>query len=385
MKINFLMNETFLANPKWLLVEKGLLNQPGLPALADLLADENIFGIFKLQNHKVSTTSKIAYKDVALLFYHLNTPSPLPAFIKNSYDDETNAMIAKLVSDEILSIKTEEGFVSGADAGKCLFKTETDATANTKNFLSQLSEKAIAFALKYKNVDQSFIATSLYTFNTLPILNAERINDVERFLGIGLNTPLEKELLKEWIKHPPTKSYNWIMWSRRQETATTHVSVTYKLYVSPALFCFKEVFAKTVSLLSASNAFGFKTGADHNGLARPDKFIIYFSSYNDMLITAKKLKKMLTGYAVHGVPFTAQLDDNGLISWGIDPPSDEVIQQLEGGSWRAGVAEKISAAITHAAANNISEDKIINHIQQKMLTERIDPSTWTPQIADTSN
>lgn len=380
MKLQFLLNKTFSANPQWCIVEKGSLDQPEHFALADILADENIFGIFKPADTANAVAPKIAYKDVALLFYYLQQPSALPAFIKDSYDDETNAMIAKLVCEEILSVQTEEGYVCGNKAARWLFKQTTN-TPSSRGALSQISDKAIHYAIQYKNVDQAFLATALYTYNLLPVPHQEYIADVEKFLAIGFNSMLEKHLLTHWLKYLPTKEYNWIMWSRKGLPAiNTRKSCTYKLYISPALSCFPEVFEKTAGILHTTGAQGFKTGADHHGVVRPDKFIIYFSGYAEMKKAADMLKSLLISYTAHGVPFTAALDDKGLVSWGVDPPTEEVIRQLEGGSWRAGVAEKISSAIIQAKANKLDKNATFDFVFQKLFTEGIDPSTWTPLL-----
>lgn len=380
MKLQFLINYTFSANEKWYLAEKSTLNQPEQYALADILRDENIFGVFKPVDDNRLLSSKIAYKDVALLFYYLQQPSTLPAFIIDSYDDEINAMIAKLICEEILSIQTEDGFVSGIKAERWLFKQEAHYSPSFKA-ISQLSSKAIQYAIQYKNVDQAFITSALYTYNVLPTPLTDYITDIEKFLNIGFNTALEKKLRLHWSKHLPTKAYNWIMWSRKTGSLiNTKKAYTYKLYISPALHCLPEVFEKTAGLLYNTGALGFKTGADHHGIARSDKFIIYFSGYAEMKKAADMLTHFLEPFAAHGVPFTAALDDKGLISWGIDPPAAEVIQQLEGGSWRAGVAEKISSAIIQAKSNSLDKKGSFDFVYQKMLTEGINPLTWTPLL-----
>lgn len=380
MKLQFLINRNFSANAQWRLVEKSCLNQPELSALADILADEQIFGIFKPTDKKKSISPKIAYKDVALLFYYLQQPSALPAFIKAIYDDETNAMIAKLVSEEILCIKTEEGWLSGAEAGKYLFKENENTATTGDGLITQLSNKAITYAIQLKNVDQSFLSTAIYMYNTLPVMPQHYISNVEKFLGIGFNTALETTLLNHWSKQLPTKEYNWIMWNRKDNSGLHPKNTsTYKLYISPALSCFPEVFEKTALLLSATKAKGFKTGADHQGMTRPDRFVIYFSLYSEMKAAAYLLNDALKEYPAHGVPFTATFNKKGIISWGIDPPAEDVIHQLEGGSWRAGIAERISSAIMQANASNLSKKASIDFVHQKLITEGVDPITWAPQ------
>ena len=381
MKLKFLLNETFAASEDWFLVEKGGLNQPEQNALAGLLSNENIFGIFKPAASRPHLNPKLAYKEVALLFYYLQQPAILPAFVKDVYDDDMNALLAKLVADEVLKIKINDGFVCGTAATEWLFNENNQYHASGNQFISNLSGRAIMYALQLKNAGQDLITAALYAYNTMPVVAEERVTDAERLLGIGFNTTLEKELLKDWIKFQPTKEYKWLMWNRRNTTAMdTSKSSVYKLYVSPLLKDLPEVFERATRLLSSTGARGFKTGSDHFGLARPDKFVIYFTTYHDMVNAADVLKTELHQYPAQGVPFTAQLDENGLLSWGIDPPKEEVLQQWEGGSWRAQIAEKIASAIVQAKSNNAGTAEAMHYINQKMLLERINPFTWTPEI-----
>ena len=121
MKLKFLLNETFAASEDWFLVEKGGLNQPEQNALAGLLSNENIFGIFKPAASRPHLNPKLAYKEVALLFYYLQQPAILPAFVKDVYDDDMNALLAKLVAAGVLKIKINDVFVCGTAATEWLF------------------------------------------------------------------------------------------------------------------------------------------------------------------------------------------------------------------------------------------------------------------------
>ena len=117
---------------------------------------------------------------------------------------------------------------------------------------------------------------------------------------------------------------------------------------------------------------------DRHGLLRPDKFVVYFYSLEDLMDAAGTLKEELKEYEAQGVPFTAQLDNDGMISWGIDPAEKDVLESFEGGSWRAGVTEKLAAAIVQAKADGLTNGEASEYILNKISLEGIDPHSWMP-------
>src|SRR5215218_2024356 len=122
MSLRFLFDATFRVNPAYTVTELSRLNQSEQAALAGLLTNEpDVFGIFKPVSTHSSLTPKIAYKDVALLFYLLEHAGTLPQFIKRVYDDGINATLAKLVLEEVLQLEHNGIFVSGVAATAALY------------------------------------------------------------------------------------------------------------------------------------------------------------------------------------------------------------------------------------------------------------------------
>src|SRR6188768_2251805 len=100
-KVNFLLLFTFRANPGYQLAESGNLSRPEQEALAGLLNDPEVFGVFKPIDSNGDVSYKLAYKEIALLFYLLQQPGKLPVYLRNSFDDDTNTTVAKLIMEGI--------------------------------------------------------------------------------------------------------------------------------------------------------------------------------------------------------------------------------------------------------------------------------------------
>lgn len=381
--LNFLMEETFRSNASYALIELSNFNRSEQKALAGLSADKDVYGVFKPLASGEQLNYKVAYKDVALLFYFLQQPSQIPAYLKNTFDDDINTTLAKLVLDGILEIRTAKGFVSGAASQEMIYKTRSTQHSTDLSHIAQLSYNAIRYGLELDYLDSKNISTRLYCYNTAPRSFEEdyqlnTVNEVEEYLRVGNKSKFGRLLEKNWHYQPATESYPWLNWTRNSSAKTdSENNSTYKIYISPPIGYLPEVFENSVKILTSTKAFSFKTGSNLKGLLRPDKYVVYFNSYDDLLEAAAKLVSQLKGMRAQGVPFTGQLDDSGLISWGVDPPGNDVLQNLEGASWRATVIAKITAAILQTKSESLAENASVDFIINKISLEGIDPFAWT--------
>jgi hypothetical protein len=89
------------------------------------------------------------------------------------------------------------------------------------------------------------------------------------------------------------------------------------------------------------------------------------------------LKKELSGFTAQGVPFTAQIDESGLLSWGLDPPDTDVLSQIEAGSWRMKVTDQLALAIIQSRNENLPIEESIAFIRAKLLSVGINIMDWT--------
>jgi hypothetical protein len=79
-----------------------------------------------------------------------------------------------------------------------------------------------------------------------------------------------------------------------------------------------------------------------------------------------------------GVPFTSELDENGLLSWGIDPPSNEqALKWQERESWRVWLTNRLAIGIM-SAKNADSSLEAWQFALYRLQQEGVDPKTWQP-------
>jgi hypothetical protein len=111
--------------------------------------------------------------------------------------------------------------------------------------------------------------------------------------------------------------------------------------------------------------------------------MLYFTTREVLLEAASALRRELAGCDAHGVPFTAGLDDSGLLSWGIDPPeNDRALRWLHRQSWRLWVAERLAAALSIAKrARSAAAVEPWRFALERARRQGIDVETWTPSAA----
>jgi hypothetical protein len=159
--------------------------------------------------------------------------------------------------------------------------------------------------------------------------------------------------------------------------------MTYKLYVSPMPAFVENVFAITARTLSTTGALQFKIGADADGLLRPDKIVAYFTSQDALRQAADALAARLHGCPAHGVPFTAALDDEGLLSWGVDPPaSQQLLNWQPRESWRLWLTNRLANALLTAKRTPATGSAVARrpwqYALERVRLEGVDTTSWTP-------
>jgi hypothetical protein len=157
---------------------------------------------------------------------------------------------------------------------------------------------------------------------------------------------------------------------------------TYKLYVSPHPKALVEILPRVARCFSSTNVSAFKLGIDGFGVLRPDKLVAYFSEYRALEQTARSLEEVLSGCPAQGVPFTAALTEDGLISWGIDPPRSEQIpgwREVE--SWRVWIANLLARAILRAKSLGDRAMAPWQYALLRLQLEGVQIQTWLPAVS----
>lgn len=350
-------------------------------ALEQLGRDPDCYGVLRPREDG-NLTVKALTPETALLLHTLQSPSTLPRYALNPRTGYSDAAIARLVLDGVLEIEDDGKMFSGPQARRVLFGA--DAPRECQSRLAALSSEALEYAATLRMRDAGALSTRLYTFNRVPASQWWRrtiadAGGVAAYLGLN-EAESASALNRMWARAPsPGASTFWISWDSLRASYADG-GVTYKLYVSPSSDKLREAFLPIVKAVAKSGAFHFKVGHDVYGILRPDKMVAYFRDFTELQAAAVELLAELSGCPSHGVPFTAELGADGLISWGIDPPSQGIFEPWVGReSWRGRICNLLAGALVLAQSSGQGESCATRFALDRIRLEGIDTDTWAPQ------
>jgi hypothetical protein len=356
----------FRSSPHVELKQLGQLAEEQREAFRGLENDPEFYGLL-VAKPPLTMNLKAVDRQTAELFRSLATPSHLNA------DDD----VVDLVLDGILEVESGDGFVTGADAWPFVASLRSLSPSS-----SRLSHDALLHAQDLETRDPQALAMALYRYNHMPITAFWRTRFASReaiLAYLGADRPPVRALLERgWIASHKTKG--WMHWSSRAPFTRDAADVTYKLYVSTRPERIRDAFEIVVRVLSDFPAVPFKIGDSAAGLLRPDKLVAYFLTREQLDEAAALLRRDLHGCEAHAVPFTAAIDDDGLLSWGVDPPdNDRALQWLGRESWRLWVVQRLGAALSIAkAARSAGAAEPWLFALERARRHGIDVETWTP-------
>lgn len=339
------------------------------------LADDPDFYGFFVPRAPLAMNLMSVGRETAELFQKLSTPSRLD--VSNG---EFRDGLIDLVLDGVFEIESGDDFVCGADALPVLCDPPEEPAA--LDAVGRLSREALLYAQDLAAGDFATQSMALYFYNRVPLSPfwKKRFPDAGAVLAhLGADRGLLATLLdRHWaISH---RSSGWIAWNSKIAFRKGKDDVTYKLYVSPRPERMREAFEIVVRVLSGFPETPFKIGHNAVGLLRPDKMVAYFTNRETLDEVAALLSRELSGCDAHGVPFTAGLDDSGLLSWGVDPPDSDVALHWRGReSWRLWVAKRLGAAMAMARASRTSTGiEPWRFALARARRHGIDTNTWAP-------
>ena len=307
---------------------------------------------------------------VAELYEVFAEPRPAPSGLKHRLGDRARERIVELVLADVLQIRGD-GFVSGADARDLVGLDQPDD--EPRGPLGRLSLAAVRHAALLELDDPFALAAQLYFFGRAPVTPRwrRRLSDSTAVRGfLGLDGPPTDP----WRCAANASSRDaWLHWAARTERAPAG-PLPYKMYVSPTMAALPEAMAEVLAVFAEEAVQHFKIGADAPGLARPDKLVAYFPSFAPLDKVAERLAPRLHGIAVHGVPFTSGLTDDGMLSWGLDPPDAPDSDWSERASWRSWIALRLAAGIVDARTSHAPW----RHGLERLRAAGVDTVTWTP-------
>jgi hypothetical protein len=353
--------------------------QLGLEALS---RDPDCYGVLRPRNTLLSM--KAVTRDTALLLLTLRSPSLLPRYAIAALEDRCDSVIGQMVLDGILEIEANGEMLSGPAAQKLV--SGEAKSAETGGSLAALSQRALEYAETLEVADQAALSSRLYMYNRVPASSRwyRLLADEEAAqLHVGIRAGGAARMLDAgWIRVLPQSGGGWMAWQSRRPNYNRSRSAIYKLYVSPACTELRAAFQATVEAVSESSAIYWKAGNDVYGLLRPDKIVVYFDELADLLATAAHLQEKLRHCPAQGVPFTSEIAEGGLLSWGIDPPAEEhSVPWLARESWRGRICNRLAAALTLAKSSPHPGISPSRFAVERLRLEGIDTDTWAPTVA----
>jgi hypothetical protein len=374
-----LTGAVFRANPRY-----------RLRAFEDLTADQHklvaayhgssgMFGVL-VPTAPGNQSIKSVCPATARLFESLASPGKLPGQLSLQSEPHLNEELAALVLDEVLEIARDGDFVSGAAAFGVVLCPQGGSPSTGK--LAELSLEALKYACALQFSDVSAVAARLYFYNRLPVTaHWESLwpdeAAVRRYLGVGDSGVLARDFRAAATADSPG---GWLTWtSRDTQSVRPDCDLDYKLYISPRPEHVGEAFSAILPLAAGGSCRTFKIGCDVFGLLRPDKLVCYFSTFDDLAGFAAIAERNLAGCPPHGVPFSASLTADGLLSWGMDPPVEqERPDWLEPESWRLWVCNRLARSLSDAGQNGHPGIEPWQFALERMRLAGVDVDTWAP-------
>lgn len=380
-----LSRRTFRAGAAYDLVVFDRLEPEEQLLLTELRADPDFYGVLR-PRPGTGRTIKAIGKETALLWLTLQSPGPLPFFVLRDDSKEAVSGLPELLLDGVLEVEENGRFLAGADAAELLAQSRQPVSNGSQGRLGHLSMAALRYGEKLALDNPSQLAGRLYGFGQQPLTPkwTRALSGREAvllFLGAGPGTHLRRRLDSEWAEAEDETTAGWIAWSNRARSKSALGGAVCKLYVSPAVSAMPQVFPIVVDVASA-HVGHFKIGRNAAGLLRPDKMVLYFRDQERLFAVATELASLLRGAEPHGVPFSAEITSDGLLSWGMDPPqSERVLAWQEPESWRLWVVRRLAAAMIVAQTEAHSSMGPARFALERLRHEGVDVDRWTPSAS----
>lgn len=317
--------------------------------------------------------------DTALLLYALQTAGQVPAYALRNVGVELTDVLRRFVLDGILQVLDGASFVDGPAAASVLGLSEEGARGD------DLAVAALRYAQRLTWLDEHNLAMRIYTYGRRPLTPAlarrhGAPDDLRERLGLGVSGTVQRQLGAGWTPVPASgEPPAWWQWLRRSVSVSSlggMTGTTHKLYVSPDVERVADVLPEVAALVAGtSGCTGFKVGAGLAGLCRPDKVVLYFARFEDLQAAGWALAQRIDGCPAHGVPFTADVTADGLLSWGVDPPVSPT-GRARRTSWRMWLAQRLAEHLRLGAS--CTDGPPWRFALSRMRLSGVDTATWIP-------
>jgi hypothetical protein len=213
--------------------------------------------------------------------------------------------------------------------------------------LLDLSRQAVSYGLELRRSHgTSGLWERLYNFNSYPERTHPDMLTPTDEPGESFVAHLLEQVGPDWAWTQRTDP-RWIFLSQPCRREAAHSARRrnghYKIYVSPIVGAFRHTVGAALAALSDCAVLKF--ARKHNGTLRPDKIVIYTDSMAHTRRVAGRLLAAVGETRAQGVPFTAELGGDGLLSWAMDPGSTEFRRFS---SWRVWISHALVTCINAA-------------------------------------
>ncbi len=361
------------SNPRFELIPHDRLEASQSNQFGPLNEDPDFFGIL-LPPSGSKLPAKAVSRDAALLLLALGQAACLPHLLTRLLGPDANDRLRQLILDGVLEVEVDGGFVSGPAAIGLLGGPGQSIPTSR---VAQLSWAAIDYAEAMESLDLNELASRLYLFNAAPSTPQlqQRFAGDQQLLDFLFEADTTARRIRAHWRRQPIK-HSWLTWVNEQASAA---AAPYKLYVSPTLGDLPAVFAAAVESFTQAHCKQFKLGRGAYGVLRPDKLVAFFVELDQLQRAAELMRASTSGAGVQGVPFSAPVDADGLMSWGMDPPRfEQTLAVGEQQSWRQWLTERIAVYTVAARQAGVSARAFV---RERIALDGVDCSNWAPDLA----
>jgi hypothetical protein len=283
--------------------------------------------------------AKLVNASAARLFSSLRR-RPRPAL-----DALAEDQLICLILDSALQVELGSRWAGGPLAYEAMFPEAI--LPDPADRLGRISYDAVRWASGLPALGVGGLSGRLYGFGRLPLSRRWVRCYPHASSVLSLLDPIDLE--RQWRIAPAAAGrVDWLTFRRRGRRLPTAPKLLYKLYLSPHPDSLAEVLPAVPRTLAETPASVFKIGPHAAGLLRPDKLVIYLRDADELVLTARALAEVLRGARPHGVPFSAELTGEGLLSWGGDPSPGAGPLGEPAESWRLSVCRRLAESLAAA-------------------------------------
>ena len=366
----------YRSNPRYVLRGLDDLDPLQRQSLTGSSSSSAVVGLLVPTGDADHGTIKAVTSTTASLFEQVAAPTWLPSPLWPALKGEE---LSDLVGAEVLEIQVAGRFLTGIEALAELFHGPVEPPDGR---LAVLSLDAIAYAESLRLHDQAVIADRLYAFHRVAIRASWRTAEYRDTFRMTMSHAMPPGLGSDprWteFRHRPWRAH------RRRDAQARPERSTLKLYISPTTDSLAGAVAASVPLImEAPEALGWKVASTIDTMVRPDKFVVYLESRQGLQDLASELSSALAGADVHGVPFTCDTGLDGLLSWGVDPPSSPHEPTSLVDSWRTWVTARLAGGLVQARRVGLIGRQAHVAALHRAWAAGVDTSTWQPMPGPT--